>query len=178
MLRDLEHIQVDGPGMAYLFFYDKQGCRGLKQDATETFRAQVAELFSEWNSHSAYFVVILLPLVEDWQRATAASDRHCQRSRTEYPNCPVPSIVSSESDSMLPLVGSTPPSTAWMGQIKKGGGHTPRAPSWPRGRPSKACLMKDGTGNLLPSSPDRGGVDSDGYSTVSKAQSTHHHRGR
>ena len=24
-LRDLEHIQVDGPGTAYLFFYDKQG---------------------------------------------------------------------------------------------------------------------------------------------------------
>ena len=25
MLRDLEHVQVDGPGIAYLFFYDKQG---------------------------------------------------------------------------------------------------------------------------------------------------------
>ena len=23
-LRDLEHVQVDGPGMAYLFFFDKQ----------------------------------------------------------------------------------------------------------------------------------------------------------
>ena len=23
MLRDLKHVQVDGPGMAYLFFYDK-----------------------------------------------------------------------------------------------------------------------------------------------------------
>ena len=33
-LRDLEHIQVDGPGMAYLFFFDKQGCRGLAFDAT------------------------------------------------------------------------------------------------------------------------------------------------
>ena len=29
VLRDLEHVQVDGPGMAYLFFYDKQGHRGL-----------------------------------------------------------------------------------------------------------------------------------------------------
>ena len=36
MLRDLEHVQVDGPGMAYLFSYDKQGHWGLKQDATET----------------------------------------------------------------------------------------------------------------------------------------------
>ena len=25
ILRDLEHIQVDGPGTAYLFFFDKQG---------------------------------------------------------------------------------------------------------------------------------------------------------
>ena len=25
-LRDLEHVQVDGPGLAYLFFFDKQGC--------------------------------------------------------------------------------------------------------------------------------------------------------
>ena len=33
-LRDLEYIQVDGPGMPYLFFYDKQSHRGLKQDAT------------------------------------------------------------------------------------------------------------------------------------------------
>ena len=104
----------------------------------------------------------------------ATSDRHHQRSRTEYPNRPVPHMVSSESDSMLPLVGSTPPSAAWMGQVEEGGGHAPRAPiSWPRGRPPKAHLMKDGPENSPPSSPDRGGVDSDGYSTVSKAQSTH-----
>ena len=35
-LRDLEHVQVDGPGMGYLFFNDKQGHQGLKQDAAET----------------------------------------------------------------------------------------------------------------------------------------------
>ena len=29
-LRDLEHVQVDGPGTAYLFFFDKQGHRGLE----------------------------------------------------------------------------------------------------------------------------------------------------
>ena len=28
-------MQVDGPGTAYLFFYDKQGCRGLGQDAAD-----------------------------------------------------------------------------------------------------------------------------------------------
>ena len=25
-LRELEHVQVDGPGLAYLFFYDRHGC--------------------------------------------------------------------------------------------------------------------------------------------------------
>ena len=49
MLRDLEHIQVDSPGMAYLFikFYDKQGHRGLKQDTIETLQTHVIEVFSE-----------------------------------------------------------------------------------------------------------------------------------
>ena len=95
MLRDLEHIQVDGPGMAYLFFYDKQGCRGLKQDATETLTAHTAEEFLEWISHSAHFVIILLLLEEGWQRAMATSDRYHQRSRTEYLDCSVPGMVSS-----------------------------------------------------------------------------------
>ena len=35
MLWDLEHVQVDGPGTAYLFFYDKQELRELKQDVME-----------------------------------------------------------------------------------------------------------------------------------------------
>ena len=126
MLRDLEYIQVDGPSMAYLFFYNKQGCRGLKQDAVETLRAHMGEAFSEWISCSAHFVVILLPLVEGWWRAMAASDRCCQRSRTDYPNCPVPCMVSSELDSMPLLVGSTPPSTVQMGQIEEGSGYASR----------------------------------------------------
>ena len=58
-LRDPEHVQVDSPGTAYLFFYDKQGCRGLKQDATETLQTHVAEAFSEWISCPAHFVIIL-----------------------------------------------------------------------------------------------------------------------
>ena len=46
-LRDLEHVQVDGPGTAYLFFYDKQDHRGLKQDAAEVLQTHVEEAFSE-----------------------------------------------------------------------------------------------------------------------------------
>ena len=35
VLWELEHVQVDGPDTAYLFFYDKQGHRGLEQDAAD-----------------------------------------------------------------------------------------------------------------------------------------------
>ena len=175
-LRDLEHIQVDGPGTAYLFFYE-QGHQGLKQDAAETLQAHVAEAFSEWISCSAHFVIILLLLVEVWWRAMAASDRHRQRSRVKYPNHPVLCMVSSESNSMPSLVGSAPTSTAWMGQIEEGGGHAPRVPtSWLRGRPPKTHPAKDCTENSLPSSPNRVDADLDGYIMMSEAQSTHYHR--
>ena len=179
-LRDLEHVWVDGPGTVYLFFYDKQGCRGLMGDATQALQMHVVEVFSEWIFHSAHFVIIPLLLVEGWWQAMAASDRHCHRSRAEYPDHPVPHLISSESDFTPPLVGSTPPSAAWMGQAEEtGGGHTPRvSTSQPRGRPPKTCPAKDSAGNSLPFSPERDGMDSDGYSTVSEAESTHHHRRR
>ena len=64
VLRELEHMQVDGPGTAYLFFYDKQGHQGLGQDITCAIRAHVEEAFSGWISCSAYFTISLLPLVE------------------------------------------------------------------------------------------------------------------
>ena len=47
VLRELKHMQVDGPGTAYLFFYDKQGHRGLGQDTVYAIRAHMEEAFSE-----------------------------------------------------------------------------------------------------------------------------------
>ena len=47
VLRELEHVQVDGPGTAYLFFYDRQGHHGLSQDTAYVIRAHVEEVFSE-----------------------------------------------------------------------------------------------------------------------------------
>ena len=47
VLKELEHVQVDGPGTAYLFFYDKQGCCGLGQDTAYAIRAHMEEAFSE-----------------------------------------------------------------------------------------------------------------------------------
>ena len=47
VLRELEHVQVDGLGIAYLFFYDKQGHRGLGQDATHAVQTHVEKAFLE-----------------------------------------------------------------------------------------------------------------------------------
>ena len=74
ILRELEHVQADGLGTAYLFFYDRQGHHGLSQDTAYTIWAHVEEAFSEWISHSAHLPVSLLPLVEAWQWAVATSD--------------------------------------------------------------------------------------------------------
>ena len=74
VLRELEHMQVDSLGTTYLFFYDKQDCHGLGQDTAYAIQAHVEEAFSEWISYSAHFAISLLPLVEAWQWAVAASD--------------------------------------------------------------------------------------------------------
>ena len=66
VLRELQHVQVDSPGTAYLFFYDRQGRHGLSQDTAYAIWAHVEEAFSEWISHSAHFTISLLPLVEAW----------------------------------------------------------------------------------------------------------------
>ena len=134
----------------------------------------MAEAFPEWISHSSDFTVIPLPLVEGWCWAVATSDRHQQRSRVEYQDCPMYNLISSKLDSAPQLVGSALTSMACLGSTEEtGGGHTPRASiSQPRARPPKGCLMRDGAGNSPSSSPDRGGANSDGYSMVSEAHNT------
>ena len=64
VLRELEHVQVDGLGTAYLFFYDKQGHCGLGQDTAYAIRAHMEDAFSEWILCSAHFAISLLSLVE------------------------------------------------------------------------------------------------------------------
>ena len=73
-LRDLEHVQVDGPGMAYLFFLDKQGRCSLTHEATQAMQAHIGEAFMDWISPSTHFAVNTLPLVEGWHHAVAASE--------------------------------------------------------------------------------------------------------
>ena len=51
VLRELEHVQVDGLGTAYLLFYDKQGHQGLRQDAMHAIRLMWGRLFQS-GSHA------------------------------------------------------------------------------------------------------------------------------
>ena len=108
VLWELEHVQVDGTGTAYLFFYDKQGRRGLEQGATGAVQTHVEEAFSEWISCSAHFNLSLLPLKEAWWWSVTASDRRRLRSRAENPAYNAPVGVTRESDSLSQLVGSAP----------------------------------------------------------------------
>ena len=80
VLWELEHVQVDVPGTAYLFFYNKQGHWGLEQETTDAIRTHVEEAFLEWISCSAHFNVSLLPLMEAWQWSIAASNHRRLRS--------------------------------------------------------------------------------------------------
>ena len=150
-LRDLEHVQVDSPGTAYLFFYDKQGHRRLKQDVAENLWMHMAEAFSEWISHSAHFMAILLPLAEGWHCAVAVLEQYRHWLWTKCQGLAIPTLVSSESDSVPQFVGSASPSAVGVGSVEDNGGNkSARATSArPQQRPPKAQLMVGGLGNFL-----------------------------
>ena len=63
-LRELEHIQVDSPGLASLFFYDKHGSQVLTKEAGLAIRSHLADTFAEWIRRSAHFEVVPLLLEE------------------------------------------------------------------------------------------------------------------
>ena len=171
VLQELEHVQVDGPGTAYLFFYDKQGHRGLEQEATETIQTHMEEAFLEWISHSAHFNVSLLPLMEAWRWSVAASNHRRLRSRAETPAHNAPVGVAWESDSSSQLVGSAPQQdgrTSVVGERTEARPVARAGTAHPRGRPPRIQCTTVSRGGLPPSSPDRGVPDSDGYSTASE----------
>ena len=108
VLRELEHVQVDGPGTAYLFFYDKQGCWGLSQDTAHAIWAHVEEAFLEWILRLAHFTISLFPLMEAWWQVVAVSNCQRLRSRAKNPVDGIPVVNEGESDSSVQLVGSAP----------------------------------------------------------------------
>ena len=171
VLRELEHVQVDGPGIAYLFFYDKQGCQGLGQDAVDAVQTHMEEAFSEWILCSAHFTISLFPLMEAWQQLVAASD--CQRLRgwAENPVHNIPVRAARGSDSSGQLVGGAPQQVgraSGVEEVTEARLTTHTGAVRLRGRPSKShCTTVDRVG-LPPSSPDQGAPDSDGYSMASE----------
>ena len=57
-LRDLEHVQVDSPGLAYLFFHDQHGYHGLPKEEALAMHSHIADAFAKWIGRSAHFIVV------------------------------------------------------------------------------------------------------------------------
>ena len=106
---DLKHVEVDGPGRAYLFFYDRQGYRGLPKEEALAMRSHIADAFAEWIGRSAHFEAVPL-LLEVGQQRTTATHRRGTRQQVrplEEPVLPVPANESTSSGSSQ-LVGGIP----------------------------------------------------------------------
>ena len=168
-LRDLEYVQVDNPGTTYLFFLDKQCHTGLSAEAVEMLGAYLPGTFSEWISCTAHFAAVTIPLSEGRHLASVATNRHYQRLRTDPQGPALGAPFSSESDVGPVLVGSAPPTPVGREKGAEGEKVPMAQSSRPRGRPpKKARLVKGAPVNSPPSSPDRGGADSDAMSTASE----------
>ena len=107
-LRELEHVQMDGPETAYLFFYDRNGHCGLIQKAMLKICSHLAEAFSEWIEWSAHYEVSLLSLNEGCRCADTTIDRRQICIQTQEPMGP-PFCVTGPvaSDSSTQLVGES-----------------------------------------------------------------------
>ena len=109
-LRELEHIQVDGPGLAYLFFYERHGHQGLTKEAALAMCSHLADTFAEWIGRSAHSEAVPLLLEEGCCCTTAAQERCRQHIQTlEQPSLPIHMAGSASSGSSQQLVGRVPP---------------------------------------------------------------------
>ena len=61
-MRDLKHVWADGPGLAYLFFHDRHGYRGLSKEEALDMRSHIADAFAEWIRRSTHFNTVPLLL--------------------------------------------------------------------------------------------------------------------
>ena len=178
VLQELEHVQVDGPGTACLFFYDKQGHQDLEQGAMDAIL----------NPHGGGLFgvdVMLCPL----QCQPSPLDggmvvvHHCRRLRSQAENLThnAPVGAAWESDSLSQLVGSAPQQdgrTSGIGESTEARPIGCAGAVHPHRRLPRTQCTTVSRGGLPPSSPDRGVPDSDGYSTESEtAGCQHRHRG-
>ena len=99
----------------------------------------------------------------------------------ENPVHNIPVIAARGSDSSSQLVGSAPQQvgrTSRVEEVTEARLTTCTGAARTCGRPLKSQCITVGGGGLPPSSPDRGALDSDGYSTASEtAGHRHRHRG-
>ena len=168
-LKELEHVQVYGPGIAYLFFYDRHGCHSLTKEAALAIHSHQADAFAEWIGRSTHFIGVPLLLDEGHHCMTAAQDMHRQCICTqEQPNLQAHAAGTASSES-LQLVGRAPP----VPEAQDGGTDQgmPRASVGMLCRhPMKVRPMPGGGGGSPPSLPEcPGGADLDDYSTASES---------
>ena len=74
-LRDLEHVQPDGPGLAFLFFYKRHGYHDLSKEEALAMHSHITDAFAEWIGRSAYFDTVPLLLEAGWQHITATQEK-------------------------------------------------------------------------------------------------------
>ena len=74
-LRDLEHVQVDSPGLAYLFLHDRHGYHGLSKEEALAMCSHIADAFAKWIGRSTHFDAVPLLLGMGWQHVTAMQER-------------------------------------------------------------------------------------------------------
>ena len=169
-LRDLEHIQVDGPGLPYLFFNDRHGHHSLSKGAVLTMCSHLAEAFAKWIGRSAHFYAIPLLVEEGRQHTVAAQDRCRHRIQPqEQPILPIHMIGSASSGSSQ-LVGRAPPvPEAQDGAIEA---ETPKANVGKLRRcQARARPVPGRGGGSPPSSLEHPGrTDSDDYLTASESR--------
>ena len=169
-LRELEHIQVDSPGLAYLFFYERHGHYGLTKEAAIAIHSHLADAFTEWIGRSAHFVSVPLLLKEGCQHVMAAQER-CRQCiwPQEQPTLPI-HVTGSASSGLSQLVGRVPSIPEVQDRATEL--ETPRVNvARPHRHQTKAKQTPGGGGaGPPPSSPKHpGGADSDGYLTTSES---------
>ena len=108
-LRELECIQVDSPGLAYLLFCDRHGHHSLTKEAALAICSHLADTFAEWIGRSVHFNVIPLLLEEGCQCMTAAQKRCRQHIWTQKQPCLPIHVAGSASSESSQLVGRVPP---------------------------------------------------------------------
>ena len=55
-------MQADGPGLVYLFFYNRHGYRSLSKEEALAMHSHIADAFAKWIGRSAHFNMVPLLL--------------------------------------------------------------------------------------------------------------------